>query len=245
MTEHDKVYKNEAERYHALVSFEDYQNNLAHALVQLMSSGETVLETGAGTGRVTELLFPASVDMISLDLSLSMLSYARRVSNTGNTGFRGYACSDHRNLPVAANQFSRVISGWSVCYLATWHKNNWAEVVTSALCEFLRVLRPDGQVILIETLGTGKTSPEPPPHMTGYLEFLEENGFSKQWIRTDYQFPNMSQARNLTEFFFGPEMINKIVDSTKPILPECTGIWMCPSGKLKQNLYVKNRSPHT
>lgn len=242
MSEHENVYKNEAERYHALVSFEDYRNNLAQVIRQMVLPGYSILETGAGTGRITKILFPYSVDLVSFDASHPMVSYANRHSNTNQHRFRGYACADHRFLPVTSAQYDWVISGWSVCYLATWQSANWEKAVNLALEEFLRVLRPDGHIILIETLGTGKTTPEPPPHMTGYLDLLEKKGFSRQWVSTDYCFPDMDTARDLTEFFFGPEMVDRIEKSEKPVLPECTGIWTCPAALLRQNLRRRNPS---
>ncbi len=232
MAEHENIYQNEAERYHALVSFEDYEQNLSKILTSLILPGQTILESGSGTGRVTDMLFHHASDLVSFDLSFPMLSYARRRSHSEVSAFRGFACSDHRFLPVAKTTFDIVISGWSVCYLATWQKDDWVESVHQALREFLRVLRPEGLIILIETLGTGKTSPEPPLHMVEYIKLLEKAGFLRQWIRTDYHFPDMETARELTNFFFGRAMIESIENTLDPVLPECTGIWTCKASEL-------------
>jgi ubiquinone/menaquinone biosynthesis C-methylase UbiE len=236
MAEHADVYQNEAERYHVLVSHEDFHQNLAAAIHNIIPPGGIILETGSGTGRVTNNLLPIARELVSFDLSLPMLAEAKRVSNFSQPEFFGYGLADHRSLPVNGNRFDWVVSGWSVCYLVSWQNDQWKQHVTRALKEFIRVLNSDGQILIIETLGTGKSSPEPPPPLVEYLNFLEEVGFQRQWIRTDYQFPDLQIANDLTGFFFGPEMLAQIGRQTHPILPECTGLWVCRKSEIMNNL---------
>jgi SAM-dependent methyltransferase len=236
MPEHENVYRNEAERYHALVSFEDHDNNLSTAISQVIPFSQSILETGAGTGRVTKLLAPLARDLVSFDLSVPMVTLANSINYYGSHTFRGYAAADHRFLPVENHKFDWVVSGWSVCYLVSWQKNNWKREVNRALAEFRRILKPEGHILIIETEGTGKTNPEPPSHLVEYLDFLEEIGFQRRWIRTDYRFPDADIARDLTVFFFGAEMLTSIEFQPQPILPECTGLWVCPISDLTKNL---------
>lgn len=88
-----------------------------------------------------------------------------------------------------------------------------------------RVLRSGGTMIIIETLGTGKEHPVEPEGLNPYFIFLESRGFQRSWIRTDYRFDNREEALELVEFFFGEEMVRKIGNENKPVLPECTGLW--------------------
>jgi ubiquinone/menaquinone biosynthesis C-methylase UbiE len=236
MPEHEDVYRNEAERYHALVSFEDHNNNLSTAISQIIPSSQSILETGAGTGRVTKIITPLAHDLVSFDLSVPMVSMANTVSHPSSLALHGYAAADHRFLPVGDNKYDWVVSGWSVCYLVSWQQENWKNEVCRALTEFCRVLKPEGYVLIIETEGTGKTSPKPPSHLVEYLDFLEEIGFQRKWIRTDYLFPDAAIARELTEFFFGAEMLTSIEFQAQPILPECTGLWVCQLSDLTKNL---------
>ena len=61
-----------------------------------------------------------------------------------------------------------------------------------------RVLRPGGTIILLETLGTGHETPNPPsPIMSQYHAFLEREGFDSTWMRTDYQFASLAEAETL------------------------------------------------
>ncbi|MFU8827453.1 MAG: class I SAM-dependent methyltransferase, partial [Brevefilum sp.] len=59
MPELTTIYASEAERYHALVKREDYQDNLLPAIQSIDSmTGKDVLELGAGTARVSCLVAP-------------------------------------------------------------------------------------------------------------------------------------------------------------------------------------------
>ena len=59
-----------------------------------------------------------------------------------------------------------------------------------------------------------------------YYAWLEkEQGFRSTWIRTDYQFESLDEAKALTAFFFGDELANDVVKHNWVILPECTGVW--------------------
>jgi hypothetical protein len=95
----------------------------------------------------------------------------------------------------------------------------------AGLKEIRRVLRKEGMVVLIETLGTGVLQPHPPETLVPYYKFLEDLGFNQTWIRTDYKFTSLDEAHELVNFFFGEEMLSKISQAPEPILPECTGIW--------------------
>lgn len=236
MVEHENVYKNETERYHALVSYEDFNNNLAQAIRKSIPKHKKILESGAGTGRVTNILLPACNELACFDLSHAMLDKARNSIFYGSRGFSGLAVGDHRYLPVKSGLFDWVVSGWSVCYLVSWQPERWKREVCSALWEFLRVIKPDGNIMIIETLGTGKTSPEPPSHLVEYLGFLSHIGFEHECIRTDYRFPDMETASDLTQFFFGSEMLTSIDYASQPMLPECTGVWTCSSAQLSRTL---------
>jgi SAM-dependent methyltransferase len=237
MAEHENVYKNESERYHALVSFEDYNHNLTTGIYDLLGKGfPLVLETGAGTGRVTEILLPLSGNVVAFDLSTGMLNTAHRNNRFSKKSFPGFASADHRFLPVINRAFDWVVSGWSVCYLVSWNAETWKQEVNRALVEFSRVLTADGKILLIETLGTGLTSPNPPEKLVEYLDYLGFLGFKRQLIRTDYRFPDKQTAHQLVEFFFGKDMLSKIQQQTQPILPECTGLWTITNSEMISNL---------
>jgi SAM-dependent methyltransferase len=142
------------------------------------------------------------------------------------------AVADHRAIPLADNSVDLIVSGWSFCYLVVWEENNWRSALLEGLKEVKRVLREESLVILIESLGTGVTQPQPPEKLKSYFGALTELGFRHSWIRTDYKFSSMDEAQDLTRFFFGEEMLEFISGGPEPILPECTGIWWCQRADL-------------
>jgi ubiquinone/menaquinone biosynthesis C-methylase UbiE len=133
--------------------------------------------------------------------------------------------ADHRSLPVADHSVDIVVSGWSVCYFIHWDKQNWKNEVEKTLDEMKRVLRPGGMIILLETQGTGFSEPNPPEHLRDYFQYLHDQGFVMEIIRTDYRFKSVDEAVKHSRFFFGEEMAARVITNNSEILPECTGIW--------------------
>jgi ubiquinone/menaquinone biosynthesis C-methylase UbiE len=224
--DHKEIYARHAERYEQLVSREDYQGNLLPALERVRPlAGMDVVELGAGTGRLTCMLAPVARTLCALDASRPMLEVA--VTRLEKSGVRNWhvAVADHRHLPLAGRVADVVLAGWSLCYLVAWEDGSWPDQVGRALAEMKRVLRPGGTIVLLETLGTGHETPRPPDALVPYYAFLEGQGFSSTWVRTDYAFASLAEAASLTRFFFGQALAEQVVDRKWVILPECTGIW--------------------
>ncbi len=225
--DHPEIYRTQAEQYEALVSREDYQGNILRAIQSILPlGGIDVVELGAGTGRLTCLLAPLVQSIQAFDISPHMLEVAAaklRASGRQNWQTR---VSDHRQIPLPDGVADLVISGWSVCYIVVDHPETWRAELAIVMREIRRLLRPGGTILLIETLGTGFEIPHPPQHLLEYYEYLQEAGFQQAWIRTDYRFESLEKAQELARFFFGEEMLAKIVVSDGVItLPECTGLW--------------------
>ena len=221
--DHKSIYNEAALNYERLVSREDYQGNLLKAIQAVLPlQGITVVELGAGTGRVTRLLAPLVGSIAAFDTSAHMLQIAADSLMAGGWHNWRTGVADHRALPVEDVSADLCISGWSICYLVDWNRQAWKADVEKALAEMERVLKTGGMTILIETQGTGFTTPHAPDHLVEYLRFLEEHGFQSSWFRTDYRFKDPREARESSTFFFGEEMAQKIEGV---ILPECTGLW--------------------
>jgi len=226
MPDHKKVYQNEGDRYQQLVAREDYQGNLLPALKEIINlEGLDVLDLGAGTGRLTALLAPIVNSIQAVDLSHHMLIVAAGLLKESGLKNWDVFAADHRFIPRSANCADLIVSGWSFCYLAVWAENNWQDNLEQGLIEIKRLLRDGGSIIIIETLGTGNEEPVIIDKLAKYLAYLEKEGFRRTWIRTDYQFKNREEAKDLAEFFFGTDMLENISLDDKPVLPECTGIW--------------------
>ncbi len=222
----EEIYAHEAERYDRLVAREDYQNLLLPSLRQIASlEGKEVVESGAGTGRLTCLLAPHVKSIRAFDASSHMLALASaRLTASGLQNWSTQV-ADHRRLPAETHSADIYISGWSVCYLLDEPSLDWRQEMEKALGEMKRVLRPGGVTILVETQGTGFEAPHPPEHLAGYFHFLAEKGFASTWIRTDYRFASLAEAVELAQFFFGEALAEQVRRSGSAILPECTGLW--------------------
>jgi ubiquinone/menaquinone biosynthesis C-methylase UbiE len=110
--------------------------------------------------------------------------------------------------------------------LASSNASDYEKNIAKIMEEMKRVLRPEGTLIIFETMGTGYESPHPPDFLKPYYSLLEDKyGFNYKWIRLDYHFNSLEEAEKLTRFFFGDELSDRVVDESLIALPECAGIW--------------------
>jgi len=221
-----EVYQKYADRYEALVAREDHEGNILATLRQIAPlEGRDIIDSGAGTGRLACLVAPFARSLRVYDSSAHMLQVATaRLRALGMTHWHTEV-ADHRQLPAEDQSADIVLAGWSVVYTVVWEEH-WRTELSKALAELTRVLRPGGKLIILETLGTGFVTPHPPEGMLPYFAYLEhEAGFTRSWIRTDYRFASVEEARELTSFFFEDDMTDRLLSLDPPILPECTGIW--------------------
>jgi len=221
-----KIYQSEGDRYEALVSREDHQGNIQKAIDEIIhADGLDILDLGAGTGRLTLILAPRAKSIRAFDVSVEMLRVCReRLVASGLSNWQ-VDIADHRQLPVPDHSIDLVVSGWSVAYLVVWHAETWRAELEKWMDEMKRVLKPDGKIILFESLGTGNETPIQLDHLKDYYPWLDEAGFQNKWIRTDYRFESVEEAADLAGFFFGAEMADRIRADELIILPECTGVW--------------------
>ncbi len=226
MPTQEEIYKNEGDKYEALIAREDHQGNILKALREITPLEERiVLDLGAGTGRLAGLLAQYVTRIHAFDISDEMLRVCReKFLASGLTNWQ-VDLADHRKLPVADQSADLVVSGWSVSYLAVWNPNTWREELGNWMNEMKRVLKPGGFIVLFESLGTGNDAPIRLDHLRDFYPWLDEMGFQNKWIRTDYKFESLAEAEELSRFFFGDELGNKVVQNNWIILPECTGVW--------------------
>jgi len=226
MSDQREIYRQQAADYDLLVSREDHSHNLPRAIQQIAApQGATVVDMGAGTGRITAILAPHARQIYAFDASPHMLHFAARQLQARGLQNCTFAVADHRWLPVGDGFADLVISGWSIGYLAVWPGEGWPGQVKLALAEGMRALRAGGKFVIIETLGTGRETPIRPEKLAAYYALLEDAGFRFDWIRTDYRFASVDEAREMLEFFFGVAPAREMVVTANAIVPECTGIW--------------------
>ena len=103
-----------------------------------LARGRT-LEVGVGTGRNLSL-YPDDVDLTGIDVAQNMLVRARRVAERGDRGVR-LELADVQDLPYADATFDTATATCVFCSVAD---------PVLGLSEVARVVRPDGQVLLLE-----------------------------------------------------------------------------------------------
>ena len=220
------IYDRRADEYHELVIREDARGNLAAALREIVDfRGTTVVELGAGTGRVTGIVAPIAGRVMAFDRSRHMLD--RAAVNLSVFRNVSLAEADNLSVPVPDGSADIVIEGWSFGHGVTEAGAGWEKAAEKLIAEAMRLLSENGTAIVIETLGTGFRAPSPPgavlPLFYSWLE--TRKGFEKKWVRTDYLFESLDRARALVEFFFGEMVEHEVLPSGEVMVPECTGIW--------------------
>lgn len=236
MREHfHTIYSQHTQQYDRLVAREDTHNNILKTLQSLCTiQGQDVVEWGAGTGRITRLLAPLAQRIDAFDAAPEMLKVAREHNRSlGHTHVR-FTVASHDAIPLKNNVADLAIEGWSFGHLAEGlSATEGAQAVQRALNEMERIVRPGGTKILIETQGTGVTTPSVSSrYLRDLYDFFIKQGFQYTWCRTDYRFTSIEEAHQLISFFFGPENI-RTLDTKNLTLPECTGFWYQVSPSLE------------
>jgi ubiquinone/menaquinone biosynthesis C-methylase UbiE len=231
----DDIYEHISTPYDLLVSKEDYMRNIPAALFEIADfNSKDVADLGAGTGRLTTMVAANAKSIVAVDFAAEMLKVtASKLSKMNLTNWKT-SVSDLRKLPLEDQSMDIVMAGWSICYLGSSNNKEWSDNLLQILSEINRVLRPNGTVIILETLGTGNEQPTPPDFLESYYMKLEqEYGFRHKAIRTDYEFDSVVQAEEICRDFFGDSLGDQIKELQMKIVPECTGIWW-------RNLEVKD-----
>lgn len=222
--DYHEIYEKHAEAYDELVAAEDVDGNLMAALQRLVPDAGQVVEVGAGTGRVTRLLARMGAKVLATEPSAAMLDVARRHLGA-HPGVR-FAQAAAGALPADDDSAGAVVAGWVFGHFRYWMPEGWRAEIAGFLAECERVVRPGGVVVVIETLGTGSTEPAAPgPELDEYYGWLEDQGFARAWIRTDYQFDSVDEAARVTGFFFGEDFAQRVRREQWARIPECTGLW--------------------
>lgn len=224
----DTLYSDHTYEYEILVSHEDYQEELLAAIQRIQSlAGRVAAEFGAGTGRLTNLLAGHIRKLATCDVTDAMLRMAQAKRRKYGWKNVSLVLADSRRMPFRPGWADFAIEGWAFLQIAVWHPQDWQVQLGRALDEMQRLVRPGGRMILIETLGTGESTPKVAPFFRAVYDFLEaQRGFTPVAIRTDYCFETMEQIQQVVLPLFGPEMLERLIETRAGwVLPECTGLW--------------------
>jgi ubiquinone/menaquinone biosynthesis C-methylase UbiE len=228
MPDYVDIYSNQSEKYDLFISFEDYKNELLKAIIKIfpLTKKMIIADIGSGTGRIAYLLEPFAKKIYGIEPNDSMRRIA--ISKCIQKKIDGieFLSGGYEQIPLPNSSIDLVIEGWSFMHYYKLSLPNWKDKINYALKEMKRILRPEGKITLIETLGTMETEPKVFDFAVPFFRYLEEEqNFKRINIRTDYKFNNIKEAEELITFFFGEDM-GKMVHRKKDIIvPECTGLW--------------------
>ena len=119
--------------------------------------GQTILDVCTGTGDLALLCARRGARVIGLDMNWEMLVRAPRKSKVTHLSV-AWVRGDAESLPLANGSVDRVLIGFSTRNLSD---------LTRGLSEMVRVLRPGGQLLILET-----GYPSNPVIRFGYQLFL-------------------------------------------------------------------------
>lgn len=228
MSDHfQDIYNNKAAQYERLIEREDRAKNISPMLTSIKPHKNlTVVELGAGTGRLTRIMVPEAKLLVAFDQSAHMLSVASEKLHKKFNWALGVA--DNQQLPIKSGAADLVVAGWSLGHNTGWHPDDWKERIKTTVDEMERITADGGTTMIFETLGTGYVRPHiPTPALEAYYTYLqEERGYIRTWIRTDFEFETVEEAEELLGFFFGDDLLKRFENKEElRLLPECTGIW--------------------
>ncbi len=115
--------------------YEQYESWVA----QRVSPGQRVLEIGAGTGEFSGVVISREVDLVATDISEWSL---RLLARRHDSRFLTTCTANMEQLPFASASFDLVISAGTLSYGDP----------STVLSELLRVLRPGGHFICVDSL---------------------------------------------------------------------------------------------
>jgi ubiquinone/menaquinone biosynthesis C-methylase UbiE len=137
-----------------------------------------------------------------------------------------FLSGEHKDIPLPENSVDLIIEGWS--FLTAYYSSysEWHAEFEAIVLEMKRILRHQGTVIFIETMGSLHIWEEVPAQTNALYEYFEkELGLKKAIIRTGYKFCNKEDAVDLGKLFFGDEVGAEIQEIGEPVVPEATAIW--------------------
>jgi SAM-dependent methyltransferase len=221
-----EIYLSHSFEYDELVNHEDYKGHLTQYLLDNFDfKGKSVLEFGAGTGRMTKIYGTQAANIQIFDRSEHMLEKAK-INLTPLNVPLSFSLSDNLlidNLNVTGDL---IIQGWSFGHTVTENPPE-EETVDRLVSACIKRLNPGGTIILVESLGTGREEPGAPTESLARFHKRLENthSFHKKVLSTDYHFSSNEEAERITGYFFGENFRKNLTFAVSGVVKEYTGVW--------------------
>ncbi len=227
------IYQHHARTYERVFRHEDHEGNLSRALTETLPlAGARVVDVGTGTGRMARMMLDAgAAAMICVDREPAMLEVALEhlEERDDDEGVWWYVTTaDAAALPVQDGWADVTVAGWALGHLRDELGRGWRPAVDRAVAEMLRVTRPGGMLVILESLGIAGEEPAPPTRdLSQYYRRLERrHGFERRVLRTDFAFASATEAAEQLGTFFGAEVARRVRGRDRATVPEFTGLWV-------------------
>ncbi len=233
MTDYRAIYETRADDYDRMVEVEDVDGEVIGSLAALAPlSGSNVCEVGIGTGRITRQLVARGARVFGVEPAEAMLRIAISKVRALGGDASGLVSGSLGALPFGDATADLGVAGWVFGHQRTFEPQTWRSEVGRGVAELERVVRPGGAIALFETHGTGVEAPLFVDGADGREDFyellrflVEDLGFERRILRTDYRLSSPEEAARALEFFFGPEMGARIRARGWARVPEWTGLY--------------------
>ena len=169
----------------------DRSGRVLAALDELLPQRGLVLDVGAGDGFTAERLATRERTVIALEPAEGMRRPERPILWTGG---------EAEHLPLHSASVDAAYSTWAYFFSRNWDP-------TPGLQELDRVVRPGGQIAIVDNLGDDEfTALAPDPTaLTADPEFWKGQGFDCTVIHTAFEFDSPTDADELLTLYFGPD----------------------------------------
>ena len=208
---HAELYDSEAEKFDDISLHEDTAGKLRQFLLERFSfDGKTVLEAGAGAGRITDYYVDRAKRVVVTDAYESMVGMLKQ-KFAGEDKVTASLC-DHRQL------ISRFPEPFDV-FISAFSFNYAFDPSVGDYDAFLdRILPPAKQHIIIECCGFYEEFDYLPPESVRYVQALE-NRFRKTVIGTEFVFSSPEQAVAAAKVLFSP-IAERVRQEGRAVIPE-------------------------
>lgn len=200
-----KAYYEDNDYYEIFSIAEDGENKVANYLEALVNN-KIVLDAGCGTGKFLPILESTSAKYIGVDLSSSQLEKAKAKSKKESSLFINASLA---SIPLEDNSIDLIISTWVLGTITDLTERE------KCLTELKRVLKPNGQIILVENAENSEfeeiRNRTNDNRTKDYNTWILENGFiTEKELDTYFFFNSLEEAKKCFEVIYGKTISNKI-----------------------------------
>lgn len=157
-------------------------------LNDLLPANGTMLDVGAGNGYTAKLVGTPERTVVALEPAQGMIDPTSDIE-----WVQGVA----QDLPFETGSFDGFYSTWAY-FFPSLHD------ISAGLAEAHRVVRPGGQIIIVDNAGGDEFSSIAGSDLGTDIGFWRDAGFDASILETSFSFESEEDAHRLLTLYFGP-----------------------------------------